>query len=104
MLNENISAIIKLQALWRGNLTRKKFHVMKMQQRGGSRYFTADESRETISKSKFDPNKKRVRKDKHFYKSGATYEGEWKGGFRDGLGTQVWPDGASYEGEWHLNR
>lgn len=51
-----MNSIIKLQALWRGNLARKHFHVMKMQQRGGSRYFTTDESRETLTKTKFDPN------------------------------------------------
>ena len=52
-MKKNMKSIVKLQALWRGNLARKQFHVMKMQQRGGSRYFTADESRETLSKAKF---------------------------------------------------
>ena len=77
---------------------------MKMQQRGGSRYFTHDESRETLSKEKFDPDQPRERRNKHSYKSGATYEGEWRGGFRDGFGNQNWPDGATYEGEWRYNR
>jgi hypothetical protein len=77
---------------------------MKVQQRGASRYFTADESRETISKSKFNPDQPREKRSKHYYKSGATYEGQWKGGFRDGIGVQNWPDGASYEGEWRYNR
>lgn len=85
-------------------MARKKFHIMKMQQRGGSRYFTADESRETLTNTKFDPDQPREKRDKHYYRSGATYEGEWKGGFRDGYGVQIWPDGASYEGEWRYNR
>ena len=32
------------------------------------------------------------------FKTGATYSGQWIGGFRDGFGVQVWPDGARYEG------
>lgn len=32
------------------------------------------------------------------FKSGAVYDGEWKGSMRDGLGVQTWPDGAKYEG------
>ena len=33
------------------------------------------------------------------FKTGATYTGQWIGGFRDGFGVQVWPDGARYEGK-----
>jgi hypothetical protein len=33
-------------------------------------------------------------------KSGATYEGEWMNGMKDGFGIQIWPDRAKYEGEW----
>jgi hypothetical protein len=32
------------------------------------------------------------------YKSGANYNGEWKGGFRHGKGTMNYVDGAKYEG------
>ena len=38
------------------------------------------------------------------YKTGATYTGEWKGGFRDGQGKQIWLDGACYDGFWKDNR
>lgn len=104
LLLANVDKIIKLQSIWRGNLARKEFNIMKMNQRGGSRYFTHDENRETITQNKYDPNLPRESRDKHTYKSGSTYEGEWRGGFRDGYGIQCWPDGASYEGEWRFNR
>jgi hypothetical protein len=35
--------------------------------------------------------------------SGATYEGEWKNGIREGSGMQVWVDGSTYVGEWKNN-
>jgi len=38
------------------------------------------------------------------FRSGATYEGEWLGGMRDGKGKQSWPDGTSYVGEWRRGR
>jgi hypothetical protein len=64
-----------------------------------SRYFTIDESRETVSKSRqYDPNAKREKRQIYTFKTNATYEGEWIGGFRDGYGIQCWPDGAKYEG------
>lgn len=36
------------------------------------------------------------------FKSGAVYDGEWKGSMRDGYGVQTWPDGAKYEGNYFL--
>lgn len=54
-----------------------------------SRYFTIDESRETVSKNRiYDPNAKREKRNIYTFKTGATYEGEWIGGFRDGYGVQ----------------
>ena len=41
---------------------------------------------------------KREKRPPYQFKSGAVYEGEWKGNLRDGFGTQTWPDGAKYEG------
>ena len=43
---------------------------------------------------------KRTKSDKFSYASGASYTGEWLGGFRDGYGTMKWPDGAYYQGSW----
>jgi len=39
----------------------------------------------------------------HRYRtSGATYEGQWYGGFRHGRGKMHFKDGATYEGTWYL--
>jgi hypothetical protein len=56
------------------------------QKRADSRYFTLDESRETVSKSIYDPNAKREKRGTYQFKTGATFDGEWIGGFRDGFG------------------
>ena len=57
---------------------------------------------ETISKTnKFDftaKRQKRVYEYQHELLKGAKYDGEWRSGFRDGYGVQVWPDNARYEG------
>lgn len=53
---------------------------------GSSKYFTYEESKETVTKRKFDPNQKRERRGAYAFKTGAVYTGEWKGGFRDGYG------------------
>ena len=36
----------------------------------------------------YDPNAKREKRSVYPFKTGATYEGEWIGGFRDGYGVQ----------------
>ena len=39
----------------------------------------------------------------HRYRtSGATYDGQWLGGFRHGRGVMSFRDGATYEGTWYL--
>ena len=54
-----------------------------------------------MSKSRpYDPHAKREKRPTYTFKTGATYDGEWIGGFRDGYGVQKWPDGAQYEGQW----
>lgn len=35
------------------------------------------------------------------FSSGATYDGEWLEGRRDGSGKQCWPDGTEYVGQWY---
>ena len=41
---------------------------------------------------------KREQRPPFTFKSGAVYNGEWRGNARDGYGEQVWPDGAKYLG------
>ena len=72
--------------------------------RADSRYFTIEEQRETVSKTPYNPNAQREKRPIYVFKSGATYIGQWVGGFRDGFGKQSWPDGACYEGNWKDNR
>ena len=68
-------------------MARKQYAFILQSKRGDSRYFTIEEGKETISASRlFDKKAKRTNKTLYTYKSGATYEGEWIGGFRDGFG------------------
>ena len=86
-------------------MARRNTSLILKTRRADSRYFTIEESKETVSgTSKYDPNAKREKRTIYTYKTGATYDGEWIGGFRDGEGVQKWPDGAVYEGSWNHNR
>ena len=38
------------------------------------------------------------------YNDGSRYEGEHRGGVRQGRGTYTWADGNRYEGEWHEDK
>ena len=46
----------------------------------------------------------RIKKGPFTLKNGATYEGQWLNGMRDGYGTQLWPDGSRYEGCWAFDK
>ena len=71
---------------------------MRMTVEMQSKYFKAEEGKETLHGVYRDDQKITTRT--HAYRSGATFSGSWKGGLRHGQGTMVWPDGARYEGEW----
>lgn len=104
-LKKHTKEIIRLQAAFRGYQARKYISLLRSKNIGSSKYFTYEESKETISSKKaFNPDQRRERRAPYTFKSGAVYSGEWKGGFRDGFGEQQWPDGARYEGEWRENR
>ncbi len=86
-------------------MTRKNVSLILKSKRADSRYFTIEESKETLSNTKkYDANAKKESRPIYTYKTGSTYEGEWNGGFRDGYGVQIWPDGARYEGYWDHSR
>lgn len=82
--------IIKVQALYRAYLTRKKL-------------------KEALQSNNTD-NLDYV--ENYKFPNGAVYtgniylhcEGQWKNNARHGHGVQVWPDGARYEGEWRNNQ
>lgn len=40
---------------------------------------------------------------RHVFRTGAIYDGQWKGKERHGFGVQTWSDGASYHGQWRNN-
>ena len=71
----------------------------------GREIFTEKEFWETISPSKiYNPDEKRIKRKYVYSLSGAIYEGDWLGGFRDGYGKMIWKDGTEYEGYWRDNR
>ena len=107
-LQANIWIIVRLQAWARGNRARKQIKFMKSKQIGSSRYFTFEEYKETVNQNSQSVddfmNQPRQIKESYTYKTGSVYTGEWKGGFRDGQGSQTWRNGAQYEGEWKDNK
>ena len=96
--------IVKIQAWWRGYTTRRMIGLLRSKQLGSSKYFTQEEARETVSQRIYKANQPRENRPPYKFKTGAIYQGQWKGGFRDGFGEQTWPDGAKYSGEWRENR
>ena len=86
-LMKHIHIIIKLQSIFRGHMCRRNTSLVLKTRRADSRYFTIEESKETVSgTSKYNPDAKREKRPLYTYKTGATYDGEWIGGFRDGYG------------------
>ena len=84
-LKANVDKIIKIQAHIRGYYTRKYTGLsMKRERQMSSKYFTRNEAIETISSKKYNPTARRERRGPYTYQSGAVYEGDWLGGFRDG--------------------
>ena len=73
-LNDNSKTIIKLQALVRGYLQKRKYKVQQMVVDLKTKYFKLEESRETLSPQQFNENLPTVVK-KYTYKSGAVYNG-----------------------------
>lgn len=99
----NKEAVRFIQAVWRGYLVRKAASHLLKQTVPNHSYFTAQDSRETLSRLS-SPSRVRSRRAVYRFKSAATYTGEWLGGFRDGFGEMVWADGARYSGNWSYGK
>ena len=55
-LERHIDEIIKIQATFRGYQSRKYMSMLRSKQAGSSKYFTYEESKETMSKKQYNPN------------------------------------------------
>lgn len=98
----HVDSLIRLQALWRGYSDRKAVMHVQRSSAPNHSYFSLKEIRETLSAEA--PPEHRSQQDLFTYSSGATYQGEWVGGFRDGYGTMTWPDGSSFIGNWAYSK
>lgn len=85
-----------LLAHWRGYKARQAFSLLRSEFTL-SPYFTPDLIHQTLRHAKASILRTHS---KHTYMSGAVYEGEWRGGFRDGQGKMLWTDGAQFIGKW----
>ena len=82
-------------ASWRGYQDRKAFAIIRKQIEVQSQYFNRELARETLRKT----HGTRQRTNRTLtYQNGASYTGEWCGGFRDGQGAMTWPNGARFQG------
>ena len=100
-LGDQIGKLIRLQAIVKAYLQKKKYRLQRTYNDGTTKYFKAHESEETLLE-KFNFNAPTTIRE-HVYKTGAVYQGMWKGGLRHGQGKMTWPDGACYEGDWSFN-
>lgn len=55
-LKKNIKRIIKIQAAFRGHQARKYISMLRSKHIGSSKYFTYEESRETVTKKNYNPD------------------------------------------------
>jgi hypothetical protein len=64
-------------------------------------YFKRLELMETIDQNvKYDSDLPLQYKQIEYKSTGAVYQGQVRGGFREGKGSMMWADGAKYDGEW----
>lgn len=99
----SIFLIIKVQAMVRGFLQRKRFGKIKhnVQLIDCTRFFKPLEMLETLQESeKFNGDTPLEEKTYTYTSTNAVYTGQMSGGFRHGQGTMTWSSGAKYEGQW----
>ena len=85
-----------IQRFWKIYIERRNLRRLK-DLRTQSKYFNSEDIEFTLMKRFFSNLRKKRR---IVYPKGQVYEGDCKGGFRDGYGKIVWIDGCSYEGNW----
>ena len=112
----DLSWIIMIQANWRGAFQRMRYYKRREERRRKSTHFLTQDQLETISKRRLidlhilhdvneaELNEQLETKEYRYRTTGATYSGQWLGGFRHGRGKMFFKDGASYEGTWYLGR
>ena len=79
-------------------------YLKKHEVKASTKYFTRAEVMKSIIRFRRGLRKNREQREIFYYNDGSSYEGEWRGGFRDGMGTMIWSDGSVYRGEWDLGR
>lgn len=122
---DKIAIIIKIQAIFRGVLTRRRVrqrHGFQAKTMGGLAFAQFDgqanyqnqrvqEIRQSLGPFQY-PNTtekdgvQRKKLPQKTLENGAMYEGEWNEvtNKRDGKGTQIWADGSLYEGYWRNDK
>jgi len=96
----DISKVIRIQSCWRGYQNRLQYRHLKFKFKRNHDYFSTEEFLETISACKFLA--KRLTNRSFDYSNGASYTGQWVGGFRHGKGFMCWNDGSEFYGMWYF--
>jgi hypothetical protein len=91
-------AIVYIQSHWKGFTCYRQFRLLRDVLKLNHEYFSREEIYETITPGKILATG--AVKRSFTYKSGATYSGQWLGGFRHGKGIMIWSDGSEYVGDW----
>ena len=114
--NSNIDFIVRIQARMRAKLYSIRYKKRRDDRRKKSSHFKAQDQMETLSRYDtisislfYEQNEADLERElfvgTYNYKTtGASYEGQWLGGFRHGRGIMKFADGATYEGQWFLGR
>jgi len=97
--SSHLGCILAIQAFWRGRQERKAInHLLRTHDRPNA-YFSRTYALETLRTGQ--PLVKATEaRPAYRYCNGATYTGEWRGGFRHGSGVMLWSDGALFQGNW----
>ena len=93
-------AIVFIQSRWKGFKNLRQFKLLHDVLKLNHGYFSREEIYETLTPGK-KLNSEMVKRS-YSYKSGASYSGQWIGGFRHGKGIMIWSDGSEFIGEWNF--